>query len=228
MSEGPKEIDEVALRRWLEKYGFPIASAGAKFDRDRFYAVTAMPSRPPRRHILSWVGGAAVLLLTVMGASVLFHDYPSASSGPSATFSALHQSAAEKPMSTKLYMNPQFGFSLQIPEFLTSYSGYRNDGRIWQSTHPAAHVLAYGEYNTTHETISSLQHALAAGAHVSYKRGTDWLAVSRVVGDMVDYQKIFVGTRFEYVLTIRYPEAERVQDQSWVAELANSFKPGRQ
>lgn len=248
-----EEFDEKEMRSWFKQHGPGQLDQAVRFDRARFLSQPA--PRPLNRRWVEW-GSAAVLILSLLGGAhfLTFSSHgtaASASSGaqqfgpeqnllPHSTAVAAPQPAtagsANAPafspfrlaVHTSVYKNPQFHFSLAIPNFLTRFGVISKTGSTWFSAHPLAEVRAYGQINGHRATVSSWIAQL--GPETLLQQGTNWVLSSRihVVNGVktITEEKVFIGPKTENIVEVQYPLRDQSQDRGWAQTLLQSFVPG--
>lgn len=249
----PNEMDEEELRTWFKTHGPGALASVVRFDRDQFFSRT--PPSPPRRHWLEW-GSAAALILALLGGAhfLTLSDHSAASTaGSTAQYGPLRQKqsserhavAAPAPaaatnapafapathtVTTSIYRNGRFRFSVAVPIFFTNvYPLSAGRGESGQSSRPLAAFEVYGEANRKNMTVASWIRQL--GPESLLQQGPNWVLASRtqVVNGVktVTEDKIFVGHHASDILQIQYPLRDQTEDRGWVKAVVQSFTPGR-
>ena len=248
-----ERFDETEMRAWFKQNGPGCLAKTVRFDRDRFFSQPA-PRRLSRRW-LEW-GSAAVLIMGFWGGAHFLnfssHDASASAGGSAQQFGSeqnphMHSTAVSAPnpttggaanapafgpmrsdLTTTVYKNPQFHFSLVVPTFLVRFGVLSQSGATWFSLHPLAEVRAYGQTNRQKTTVSSWIAQL--GPETLLQQGTNWVLSSRVhvVNGVktITEEKIFLGSQAEDVVKIQYPLRDQSQDRGWAQVILQSFTPG--
>lgn len=137
--------------------------------------------------------------------------------------------ALAQPAATR-YVNPRFGYAIDVPAgFKTERAPANDDGRIFGSA-DGAHLTVWGSNNVSGDTAASLFAGDVArrGKSVVYKTlGANFYAVSWHEGTDVYYVRQYVGAGSSNGFSLTYPEKKAAYYGAVVRTLERSFRPGR-
>jgi len=128
------------------------------------------------------------------------------------------------------YKNERYGFSIQRPPFFTAQHEPENgDGLEFKSKDGQASLIVYGMNNAMSETASQRYQEAVKDAHgtLGYTKLADtWFVITWNDGEMIGYEKMFVGPGSYDAFTFTYPKAQQEEYADTVNTLAKSFRPG--
>jgi len=132
----------------------------------------------------------------------------------------------EKEFSSAL--NPKFGYKFPYPE-IYSRSAADNDGVELVSPDGCINIEFYGQNNINHKTVQGEYNRIAnqSDIRIAYKdRGDTWFVISWSDGNIITYQKTFLGPGCENTFKLTYPEEIEHRGGYVAAEIEKKFTPG--
>lgn len=128
------------------------------------------------------------------------------------------------------YANPRYGFSIDYPhDFEKGREPDNGDGLKFTSPDDKAELVAYGSNNVFEKSVQQLYEddLKEAGKDVSYHTiQKNWYVISYVHGDIIMYQKTFVGSGSINSFQLKYPVTQKDAYNEIVNHIGKSFKSG--
>jgi hypothetical protein len=131
------------------------------------------------------------------------------------------------------YVNARFKYAILYPKDVLYPQGESDngDGERFISKHADIKLIVFGQYNTSHETISDLYHSAARGGLPSDPKRVviyrvlkqRWFVVSGYNGQEVFYEKTILNGDVVDSMTLTYPTANKHRFDRIAARIGNSF-----
>ena len=128
------------------------------------------------------------------------------------------------------YVDPRFGFGVDVPASLSPQDG---DSARWTSADQTISVVAYGNNNTSGDTISgefaaAKQDAISRGGRVTYSKQTSkgYVVSGYDANGQIFYDAAWVGSGSENYLSWVYDADKADQVDAWVTHSYKSFTSG--
>lgn len=137
-------------------------------------------------------------------------------------------------VSYKPYLNSRFGFSVNVPTFLTANPAPQNgDGLSWQTKDKKVILLAYASNNVLDEELSELHRKEESAAKRSGAKNIysvlkkDWFVVSYSLKGRISYRKVWLAAGVSQVVDFDYDQKLAKQMDPIISHVVKSFKPGK-
>ena len=139
----------------------------------------------------------------------------------------------QKSVTYKTYENTQFGFSVDIPDFLKAeQSEYGDSGTTFVSEDGRTFITVYGSYSPVEiYDFPTLEQIYAdeldrIGYEPDYKTKKDnWFVISWEEDTVINYKKYFLNSDLsESVLFMSYPKSEEKFFDEIITHVSKSFK----